>query len=109
MKFLHDQTILAAHCTYLGESLATVVMFRDKSKPFDEAAVATLTAIAPVFAVTLATMVRTEDEEDGDDEATEGGGLLDKDGIEGNEDRPPRKRRKRDEADWWKNGEESPY
>jgi FixJ family two-component response regulator len=111
MKFLHDQTILAAHCTYLGESLATVVMFRDKAKPFDEAAVATLTAIAPVFAVTLATMVRSEeDEEDGaDEESSEGGGLLDHDSIEGNEDRPPRKRRKRDEADWWKNGEESPY
>ena len=39
-QHLRNQTILGIHCTYLGESLAGIVLFRDGAKPFtaDDAA-----------------------------------------------------------------------
>jgi len=67
---------------------------------------ATLRAIAPVFAVTLATMVRTEaneDEEDQEDADESDGPLMDEP-----DDTSPR-RRKKDDADWWKRGEQPPF
>lgn len=114
---LKDQTILAAHCTYLGESLAQIVMFREGSKPFTSADVITLKTIGPVFAVTLATMVRQGPTDDANDEDNDndnpfhdgGGSLLDDEQNEGNP--PPNKPRrpKKDDADWWKRGEEPPF
>ncbi len=58
LRYLRNQTILAIHCTYLGESLASIVLFRDGAKPFSPEDAATLRAIGPVFAIALATMVR---------------------------------------------------
>ena len=108
-RLLKDQTVLGAHCTYLGESLAQIVMFREATKPFTGADIATLRTIGPVFAVTLATMVR-QDADDADDPNDnpfyDGGAIMDDE-----DDSPPRKPRKRrkDDADWWKRGEEPPF
>ena len=88
-------------------SLASIVLFREGSKPFSPEDAATLRAIAPVFAVTLATMVRGEDGNDyGDDEQDDekfDGPLMD-----GPDDSSPR-RKKKDDADWWKRGEPPPF
>jgi len=104
LRHLRNQTILGIHCTYLGESLAGIVLFRDGSKPFSEDDAATLRAIAPVFAITLATLVRSEAEDEGDSDEGEGsdGPLMDE------PDDSPR-RKKKDESDWWKRGEPPPF
>lgn len=104
-QLLRGQTILGIHCTYLGESLAGIVLFRDGAKPFtlDDAAV--IRAIAPVFAITLATMVRAEsgDENDPGDGEDFDGPLMDEP-----DDSSPR-RKKKDDSDWWKRGEQPPF
>jgi len=104
LQHLRNQTVLAIHCTYLGESLAGIVLFRDGSKPFTPDDAATLRAIAPVFAITLATMVRSELDEDGEsDEENSDGPLMDEP-----DDSSPR-RKKKDDSDWWKRGEPPPF
>jgi len=102
MEFFKDQDVLAVNCSYLAESLAVVVMFRDAKAGFSDEDAATLKAVCPLFATALAGIVRGNDgpgEEEG-----EGGSLLD----ESNEDKP-QKRKKDDSADWWKRGEEPPF
>jgi DNA-binding response OmpR family regulator len=93
-RLLNGQTLMAANCTYLGESLASWILFRDQNTPFSDEDLALLQAISPVFAVCLATVVR-QNEPGGDDD---GGSLLD----EGQEHRPS-------DADWWKRGEKPPF
>jgi len=93
----------------LGESLAQIVMFRESTKPFTGADIATLRTIGPVFAVTLATMVRQEADdadEPNDNPFYDGGAIMDDEN-----DSPPRKPRKprKGDADWWKRGEEPPF
>jgi DNA-binding response OmpR family regulator len=117
LAHMKNQAVLGAHCTYLGESLAQIILFRDGSKPFTEDDLATLRAIGPAFAVTLATMVRNDvdgqenqdgDESQGADGANpfnDGGSIIDED--EPFRDKPRRK--KKDDADWWKRGEEPPF
>jgi CheY-like chemotaxis protein len=110
---LKDQTVLGAHCTYLGESLAQIVMFREGSKPFTPADITTLRTIGPVFAVTLATMVRegpTEDAEGNDNPFHDGGAIMD-DSDDDDGGAPPRKPRRprKDDGDWWKRGEAPPF
>ena len=85
---LAGQQFIGLNCTYLGESLATIVFFRDETSPFTDEDAATLKSIASIFAVSLATIVR---EQDGSDDPHAG------------EDDD------RGEADWWKRGEDSPY
>ncbi len=102
---LKGQTILAIHCTYLGESLASIVLMRDGDKPFTAEDVTTLRAIGPVFAVALATMVRGQDgESEMEDSEEDDGSVMD----EPDDSSPPR-RRKKDDADWWKRGETPPF
>jgi FixJ family two-component response regulator len=109
--YLRGQTVLASHCTYLGESLAQIILFRDGDKPFSGADIATLRTIGPIFAVTLATMVRQgpneEDEEGNDNPFYDGGGSIAED-DDGGQPKKPRKPRK-DDGDWWKRGEEPPF
>jgi response regulator of citrate/malate metabolism len=110
-QHLRGQTVLASHCTYLGESLAQIILFRDGNKPFTGADITTLRTIGPIFAVTLATMVRqgpSDEEEDTDNPFYDGGGNL-ADDYDG--DHPPKKPRKprKDDGDWWKRGEEPPF
>jgi FixJ family two-component response regulator len=105
LTHLRGQTILAIHCTYLGESLASIVLMRDGDKPFSPEDVTTLRAIGPVFAVALATMVRGQEAEgDGEMEEPEDDGSV----MDEPDDSAPR-RRKKDDADWWKRGETPPF
>ena len=114
---LKNQDALIAHCTYLGESLAALVFFRDGQTPFTEDDENVLKAIGPIFALALAGIVRdvADDEEeqegngngngerrDNGDKEGPGGGTRDK--------QPPRNSKdKRDAADWWKRGEPPPF
>jgi len=104
LRFLRNQTVLGIHCTYLGESLASIVLFREGAKPFTSDDAATLRAIAPVFAITLATMVRGEIDQDDTDPADDCDGPL----LDEPDDSSPRKKKK-DDSDWWKRGEPPPF
>jgi hypothetical protein len=109
-KFIGGQTILGVTCTYLGESLAAVVLFRDGKTPFTDDDAQALKTISPIFATSLSSIVRDEDEEGGDGE--HGGSLLDGSGDDkpsnGGDDKPRKKGNKSD-ADWWKRGEAPPF
>jgi hypothetical protein len=102
LEFFKDQDVLAVNCSYLAESLAVVVMFRDAKAGFSDEDAATLKAVCPLFATALAGIVRGN--EGSADEEDDGGSLLD----ENNQDKP-QKRKKDDAADWWKRGEEPPF
>ena len=127
-KLFKGQDILASNCTYLGDSLAAVVFFRDERSPFSDDDVELLKTVAPVFAVALATVVRGADEEEGgasdDDDAPffekpqaqedatdDAKGGLD-DAADADHREPPKKKGgkpKIDPADWWKRGEAPPF
>lgn len=116
-SYFKGQDVLAVNCTYLGDSLAAVVFFRDVKSPFEEEFDALLKSVSPIFAVTLASVVRGSEHDadapfldEKDDSATgdTGGGLAD--------DAPPADKKKRqqpkpkvDPADWWKRGEAPPF
>lgn len=93
LEYLAGQDIAAVNCTYLGETLAVIVMFRDGRTPFHDEDIAALKMVSPLFAVSLAKTVRATG---GDDE---GGGLADG-------DLPPGKK---DPSEWWKRGEQPPF
>jgi response regulator of citrate/malate metabolism len=106
------QDILAVNCTYLGDSLAALVFFRDSRSAFEEEFETLLKAVSPIFAGTLATVVRGS-ENDADEE---GGPFLDKapeenEGFvaDSDEQQPKKKKEKIDPADWWKRGESPPF
>jgi FixJ family two-component response regulator len=104
MEFLKDQDVMAVNCSYLAESLAVVVMFRDAKAGFTEEDAQTLKTISPLFAVALAGIVRGNEDEEESDEGT----LLD----ENNQDKDKsekEKKKKKDDADWWKRGEAPPF
>ena len=103
LDFMRNQTVVGVNCTYLGESLAALVLFRDDRSPFSEEDVTMLKAISGIFATSLASMVRGDVDEEGD-ESGESGGLLDE---EADPDKP--KRREKNDADWWKRGEAPPF
>jgi DNA-binding response OmpR family regulator len=93
-------SVMGINCTYLGESLATILMFRDGKSPFTTEDVAALRAVAPVFAHGLTNIARRGepgDEPDGNDES----GWPDEDGKKPGA--------KKDDADWWKRGEAPPF
>lgn len=100
---LKGQEILAVNCTYLGESLACLVFFRDERTPFGDDDLDLLKQISPIFAVELATVVRDDPEGDAAFDDREGD-------TETQDPKPkPAKPRKKDPADWWKNGEDAPF
>jgi response regulator of citrate/malate metabolism len=115
LKHLPGQTVLATACTYLGESLASVILFRDAASPFSEEDAAALRAISPLFATALASCVRGSDEEEGDADADPDGDEKDTPFADGgtidNNSEPPQKPKKpkKDDADWWKRGEPPPF
>jgi FixJ family two-component response regulator len=96
---LAGQEIAGVNCTYLGESLATLVLFREEKSPFSDDDIAMLRAISPIFAVALANMVRRSQGSDGPDD--DGGGAL----LDENENPPKSK----NDSDWWKRGEPPPF
>jgi FixJ family two-component response regulator len=99
---LSSQTILSISCTYLGEPLAVMTFFRDAAAGFAESDIATLKAIAPLFASSLAAIVR-DSSEPREEEAGDGHFADD------DEDESPDKKRRRSADDWWKRGEPPPF
>ena len=99
LTHLAGQSILGVTCTYLGEVLAAVIVFRDARTPFSEDDAQSLKAISPIFATALASRVKEEGEEE-----TDGGSLLD-----GDDEKPKKKKDKSSDADWWKRGEDPPF
>jgi FixJ family two-component response regulator len=83
---LAGQQFVGLNCTYLGETLATIVFFRDETAPFTDEDAATLQAVSSIFAVSLATIVHEHGGSESADEEDDRGN-----------------------ADWWKRGESSPY
>lgn len=101
LRHLRGQAVIAANCTYLGESLATLVLFRDGCTPFTNEDAETFRAIAPVFAIALAGQVRVSDEG--------GGGGEDSASDEPEERRDEPRKEDKTDADWWKRGEAPPF
>jgi FixJ family two-component response regulator len=102
---LAGQSLVGANCTYLGESLATLVLFRDGKSPFTDEDAAMIKAICAIFATALAGVVR--EGEEGEDGELEDEYREDTD-TEGDEPKRKRKDAKSD-ADWWKRGEAPPF
>jgi FixJ family two-component response regulator len=105
MHPLKGQDILAVHCTYLGESLATVVFFRDAQSSFSGDDEALVKAVSPLFAIALASVVHGEEKEAGDSDAP----FFDGETQTDFDDKPKPKKPRRDPADWWKTGEAPPF
>jgi len=96
LKYLAEQDILAINCTYLGESLAVMALFRDHNTPFSTDDVAAIKTMSPLFALSLARAVKMN-ETDGEEP------------HDGNQPPPTNEKpKKKDPADWWKNGEAPP-
>lgn len=122
-KHLAGQSLIAVNCTYLGETLATIVIFRDSRSPFVDDDAAMLKAISPLFATSLASIVRREhgeiDEDDGDGESpfyddSAGNARDDEDQQRRDKKRRDKERREKENkdrhaADWWKRGEPPPF
>jgi FixJ family two-component response regulator len=101
------QSLVGINCTYLGETLATLVLFRDGKSPFTDEDAAMIKAVCPLFATALAGCVRqNDDDEDGELEEE-----FREDGTTESEDDQPKRKRKdpRNDADWWKRGEAPPF
>ena len=120
VKHLAGQTLMAVNCTYLGETLATFVAFRDARSPFSEEDGVMLKAISPLFAVALASVVRKSEgelDEEGnpfyDDSDAAGNDHVDDDDRKAERDREREKKKREDKerhsADWWKRGEPPPF
>jgi hypothetical protein len=103
LEYLSDQAVLGINCTYLGEPLASVIVFRDGAKPFTAEDEEAMRTIAPVFACTLAAIVResVSDPLPGEDTLHEEDGPTSRDG--GSE------QDRKSDADWWKRGEAPPF
>jgi GAF domain-containing protein len=122
--YLAGQSVIGVNCTYLGETLATFIVFRDARSPFTEEDGAMLKAISPIFATALANTVRKGAHHDLDEDGNpfyDGDGDGDSDTIdekdsdekarEEENERQRREREKKDRhaADWWKRGEPPPF
>jgi FixJ family two-component response regulator len=97
LKYLAEQDILAINCTYLGESLAVMALFRDHNTPFSNDDIAAIKTMSPLFALSLARAVKINENEG-------------EDPPDGNQPPPSNEKpKKKDPADWWKNGEAPPF
>src|SRR5687767_1557127 len=101
LKYLAGQDVLAVNCSYLGECLGVLVLFRDAKTPFSEDDVAAVKTICPLFSLELTKAVRGAIGEEGEVEHD----------AEEREGPPPeeKKGKKPDPADWWKRGEAPPF
>lgn len=113
LKHMSGQTVLGISCTYLGESLASVILFRDAASPFTDEDAAALKAISSIFATALASSVRGSEasDEEAETETHDGDGnnpFFDNT-LESDEPKEKPKKPKKDDADWWKRGEAPPF
>ncbi|HEX5242455.1 MAG TPA: response regulator [Tepidisphaeraceae bacterium] len=97
-QHLRDNDILAVNCTYLGEALATVIFFRDSKSTFTSDDETLVRAISPIFAVSLASVVRDSTTDEGDT------ALYDEERDRDRDEKP-----RKDPADWWKTGGDPPF
>jgi len=88
LKFLKNQDIVGVNCSYLGDTLGALVLFRDVKTPFSDEDIVALKTITPLFALALTRSVHQDD-------------------AEGRDDEPPKG--KFDPADWWKDGQQPPF
>lgn len=114
LSFVKGQDVVAVNCTYLGESLAALVFFRDAKGPFTEDDEALLKQVSPIFAVSLASVVRgSESDADGEGKPGRDGAddspFFDGTGENGKTNKKKPKKENRDAADWWKRGEDPPF
>lgn len=106
---LHGQTLMGTTCSYLGESLAAIVLYRDEKSPFARDDEQMLKSIAPIFATALTSLVHRETPGGSIDEPEDGSDDFWKE-PPGDDDPPKRRRRDRSsDADWWKRGEPPPF
>jgi FixJ family two-component response regulator len=90
LQHMEGQSVLASVCSYLSEPLGMIVLFRDEQTGFSAEHASLLQCAAPIFAVALASMVRSP----GDSENP----------------RPAHSDGEADsDADWWKRGEAPPF
>lgn len=102
LAYVKGHDLMAVNCTYLGESLATLIFFREEKSAFSEDDMGLVQQISPIFAVELATVVRDGQMPDAP--------FYDGEGNTAEPDEKPRKQPpKKDPADWWKTGEEPPF
>jgi FixJ family two-component response regulator len=94
VKHLGSQDIVVISCTYLGETLGVLALYRDRQTPFSDDDIAALKTVSPLFALALAQDVKGPENEGEGEELHE---------------EKPRKKHKKDPADWWKNGEDPPF
>jgi len=97
---LSDQAVLGCGCTYLGETIATMILFRDARNPFTDEQESIVRSLAPVFSLALASIVRGPQQPDGNDDDRPFGDN-DHDSRPGDNTR--------DEGDWWKTGQPPPF
>lgn len=116
--------VLGVNSTYLGESLATIILFRDGKSPFSADDAAMLRAIAPIFAQVLTTLAKREGGVEAPDELVEENGAdvdfnddtnigdgywAPEDEKDKNKFKDEKPKKKKDDADWWKRGEPPPF
>src|SRR4051812_43494851 len=112
MALMKGQDVVAVNCTYLGESLAALVFFRDAKSAFTADDESLLKQVSPIFAVALASIVRgAESEAEGEAGAEGSSETPFFDGTADPEKKDPKKpqKKKDDPADWWKRGEDPPF
>jgi FixJ family two-component response regulator len=107
MKYLANHDVMVLNCTYLGESLAVILLFRDNKTPFSEDDVIALKTISPLFALSLAKSVRGHD--DGDEPEPRDEREPDHRDEPHAPEQPKSNKKKPDPADWWKRGEQPPF
>lgn len=92
LKQLDGQDVVALNCSYLGESLGALLLFRDRKTPFSPDDVSAIKSVCPLFAIALTQAVhQTDDHGDGPPDKSSKGD------------------KKHDPADWWKTGETPPF
>lgn len=96
LQHLSGHDVLAAGCTYLGETLGVVMLFRDERAPFREEDSAALRCVLPLLSAALARAVKGDASEHQPPSPTE-------------PHAPPAKKPAEDPSDWWKRGEAPPF
>lgn len=102
LKHLAGQTVLSVNCTYLGEALGMITLFRDDERPFSDDDVAAVKSIGPIFANLLASVVKEQEEFEADAQS-------ENPADDDRDDDHPKKQRSDRNDDWWKRGEPPPF
>lgn len=102
-KLLPAQTIASSACTYLGEALAVIMLFRDGKCPFRDEDESMLKTISSIFATTLATIIHPQKKTDVPED------LWDEPLNDSDEKFKKPKNKPEQDADWWKRGEPPPF